>query len=93
MANVILYKLKTFTINSHNSRFLTRQIEDKLNVLNILPTVSKVRRVSNTTAALQQRRASLATSVAFHSLLYHLCSFYESNPARRESLFEVSAKF
>ena len=48
-----------------------------------------VRRVSSATAALQQRRASLATSVAFHSLLYHLCSFYESNPARRESLFEV----
>ena len=49
-----------------------------------------VRRVSSATAALQQRRASLATSVAFHSLLYHLCSFYESNHARRESLFEVS---
>ena len=52
-----------------------------------------VRRVSSATAALQQRRASLATSVAFHSLLYHLCTFYESNPARRESLFEVSQKF
>ena len=48
-----------------------------------------VRRVSSATAALQQRRASLATSVAFHSLLYHLCSFYESNHARRESLFEA----
>ncbi len=52
------------------------------------PSLSASRDAASTDLVSTSGQQHLTLSVAFHSLLYHLCSFYEGEATRRQLLFE-----
>ncbi len=82
------------SISTSRSRYRGRLSDGNLPpATRLLPAGGRRCSAATATAATTSTTASVATSVAFQSILLHLCSFYETDPAMRDALFaELCAK-